>query len=122
MDYYRRIIMVTAFAFLSNSVLLAAPKQDHTIPQQRSMRYTSRPKGDAETWQKNVRARLFQLLKIDSSLQGRNSIPFGAKELSHADKGTYHIMEVEINSTSSRRIRVVVTIPNSKDKPVPAVV
>jgi len=122
MDYYRRIIMVTAFAFLSNSVLLAAPKQDHTIPQQRSMRYTSRPKGDAETWQKNVRARLFQLLRMDNSLQGRNSIPFGVKELYRADKGTYHIMEVEINSTSNRRIRIVVTIPNSKDKPVPAVV
>lgn len=122
MDYYRRIIMVTAFTFLSNSVLLAAPKQDHTIPQQRSMRYTSRPKEDTETWQKNVRARLFQLLKMDNSLQGRNSIPFGAKELSRADKGTYHIMEVEFNSTLNRRIRVVVTIPNSMDKPVPAVV
>ncbi|MDT8303656.1 MAG: alpha/beta hydrolase family protein [Sedimentisphaerales bacterium] len=122
MVIHRRMIMVTVFAFLSNSVLLAALKHDQTIPQQRSMKYTSRPKEDAGTWQKNVRFKLFQLLKMDKSLQRRNSIPFSPKELSHADRGTYHIMELEINSTSSRRIRIVVTIPNSKDKPVPAVV
>jgi hypothetical protein len=86
------------------------------------MRYTSLPKEDARTWQKEVRTKLFQLLKMDNSLQGRNSIPFSTKELSRANRGTYHIMEVEINSTSSRRIRVIVTIPNSKDKLVPAVV
>ncbi len=122
MDNYRQIIIAIVFAFLSCSVLLAAPKQDHTIPQQRSMRYTSRPTSDATTWQKDVRAKLFKLLKTDNSLQGRSSIPFGAKELSRADRGTYHIMEVEINSTSSRRIRVIVTIPNSNIRPVPAVV
>ena len=62
----RRIIMAIVFAFLSNSVLFAAPKQDHTIPQQRSMKYTSRPKEDAGTWQEEVRAKLFQLLKMDN--------------------------------------------------------
>ncbi|MHC4242706.1 MAG: dienelactone hydrolase family protein, partial [Planctomycetota bacterium] len=119
---HRRIIIAIVFAFLSNSVLLGAPKQDQAIPQQRSMRYTSRPTIYATTWQKDVRAKLFQLLKMDNSLQRRSSIPFDAKELSRADRGTYHIMEVEINSTSSRRIRVIVTIPSSKAKPVPAVV
>jgi len=79
----RRIIMVTVFAFLCNSVLLAAPKQDQTILQQRFMRYSSRPTSDATTWQKDVRAKLFQLLKMNKSLQGRSSIPFSAKELSH---------------------------------------
>jgi len=119
---HRRIIIAIVFPFLSNSVLLAAPKQDQAIPQQRFMKYTSRPKEDAGTWQKDVRARLFQLLKMDTSIQGRDSIPFSAKELSRADRGTYRIMEVEINSTPSRRIRIVVTIPNSQDKPFPAVV
>ena len=119
---HRRIIMAIVFAFFGNSVLLAAPKQDQAIPQQRSMRYISRSADDAKAWQEDVRARLFLLLKMDNSLQRRNSIPFSANELSRADRGTYHIMEVEINSTSSRRIRVVVTIPSSKAKPVPAVV
>ena len=117
---HRRIII--AIVFLSNSVLLAAPKQDQAIPQQRSMRYSSRPKEDTGTWQKEVRAKLFQLLKIDKLFRKRNSIPFNPKVLSSANKGTYRVMEVEINSTSNRRIRIVVTLPNSKDKPVPAVV
>ncbi len=119
---HRRIIIAIVFAFLSNSALLAAPKQNNTIPQQRSMRYTSRSKEDAGIWQKNVRAKLFQLLKIDKLFRKRNSIPFNPKILSSADKGTYRVMEVEINSTSNRRIRVVVTIPSSKTKPAPAVV
>jgi hypothetical protein len=122
MPNHIQIIIITVFAFFGNPVLFSAPKHDHTIPHQRSMRYTPRPKEDAQAWQEKVRARLFQLLKMDNSLQKRNSIPFNAKELSHADIGTYHIMEVEINSTSSRRIRVVLTVPKSKTKPVPAVV
>jgi hypothetical protein len=115
-------MMILFFAFIVEPVLLSAPIQDTAISQQRSMRYTSRPKKDARTWQEEVRARLFQLLKMDNSIQNRSSIPFRAKELSLTDRGTYHIMEVEINSTSRRRIRVVVTVPNSKAKPVPAVV
>jgi len=86
------------------------------------MRYTSRPKEETGAWQEEVRTRLFQLLKIDKLLRKRNSIPFNSKVLSSADKGTYRVMEVEINSTSNRRIRVIVTIPNSKAKLVPAVV
>jgi hypothetical protein len=122
MANHRQIIIITTFAFFSNSVLLSAPQQDNAIPQQRSMRYTSRPKEDARTWQEEVRARLFQLLKMDKSIQRRSSIPFNAKELSRADKGTCLIKEIEINSTSNRRIRVVVTVPSSKAGPFPAVI
>ncbi len=118
----RKIITITVFAFLGNSVLLSAPKQDHTIQQQRSMRYTSRPKEEAQIWQEEVRARLFQLLKMDNLLPKRSSIPFDTKEFSRANRGTYNIMEAEINSTSNRRIRVVVTIPTSEDGAFPAVV
>lgn len=117
-----RIIMIAAFAFIADSVLLSEPIQDNAIPKLRSMRYTSRSKEDAQEWQRDVRARLFQLLKMDDLLQGESSIHFGAKELSRADRGTYNIREVEINSTSSRRIRLVVTIPGSKAGPFPAVV
>ena len=118
----RRIIIVFFFAFLSNIVLLSALAKNKTFPQQRSMRYTSRSKEDAKVWQENVRAKLYQLFKMDNTIQGRNSIPFNAKVLFRADKGTYHITEVEINSTARRRIRAVVTVPNSKLKPFPAIV
>jgi len=122
MSNHRRIIIMIVFAFFSNSVLFSALKNDQIIPQQRSMRYTSRAKEDAGTWQENVRAKLYQLLKMDNSLHGKSSIPFNAKELSRADRGTYHIMEIELNSTSNRRIRVIVTLPSSKAGPFPAVV
>ena len=122
MGNHRRIIMIAVFVFITDPVLLSASKQDNAIPQMRSMRYTSRPKEDAGTWQENVRAKLFQLLKMDNLLQGKSSIPFNAKELSHADRETYHIMEIELNSTSSRRIRIIVTVPSSKTGPFPAVV
>jgi hypothetical protein len=49
-------------------------------------------------------------------------MPFNTKEFSRADRGTYYIMEVEINSTPGRRIRVIVTVPSSKAESVPAVV
>ena len=113
---------MTVFAFLSNPVLFSTSTQGKTISRQRSMKYTSRSKEDARAWQKNARAKLYQLLKMDNTIQGRNSIPFNAKELFRADKGTYHIIEIEINSTSKRHIRAVVTIPNSKTKLFPAVV
>jgi hypothetical protein len=86
------------------------------------MGYTSRPTDDARAWQVDVRARLFKLLKMDDLIPKRISIPFSPKELLRADKETYHVKEVEISSTSSRRIRVVMTIPNSIESTVPAVV
>ena len=86
------------------------------------MGYTSRSTDDARAWQVDVRDRLFQLLKMDELIPKRSSIPLNPKELLRVDKETYHMKEVEIRSTSSRRIRVVVTIPNSIECTVPAVV
>jgi len=65
---------------------------------------------------------LFQLLKMNDLTQRRDAIPLSIKELSSADRETYYVKEVEINSTSNRRIRIVVTTPSSKNGPVPAVV
>ena len=86
------------------------------------MAYTSRSSDAAKAWQVDLRARLLRLLKIDDLMPKRSSIPFSPKQLFRADKETYHVREVEINSTSTRRIRVVVTIPNSIEGSVPAVV
>jgi len=122
MDYHRRIVFTIVFAFFSSSVLPASPKQAPSIPAQRSMRYTSRSPDDAKAWQRDVRAKLFQLLKMDDLITKRNSIPFSPKELSRADRGIYHVKEIEINSTMSRRIPIVVTVPRTKDGLLPAVV
>ena len=122
MDDHRRIVLTIVLVFLSGSVLQASTEHDQSISSQRSMGYTSRSTDDARAWQVDVRARLFQLLKTDDLIPKRSSIPFSPKELLRADRERYHVKEVEINSTSSRRMRVVVTIPNSIKGTVPAVV
>ncbi len=92
------------------------------MPAQRSMKYTSRSADDASAWQREVRAELFQQLKMDDLIRKRDLIPLSPKELSRADRGTYHVNEIEINSTLSRRIRIVVTMPHIGDRLAPAVV
>lgn len=122
MNYHRQAILTLVFAFLGGFVISAAPANRPSAINQRSMRYTSRSVDDAGKWQKDVRARLFQLLKIDDLIAKRNSIPLDPKELFNADRKTYRVKEVEINSTPSRRIRIIVTIPRTKQGLFPAVV
>ena len=88
----------------------------------RTLKYTSRSAEDAKIWQNNVRAGLSKLLKIDDLLASKDAISLAPAELSSADKGTYCVKELEINSTSTRRIRIIVTLPISRKKPTPAVV
>jgi hypothetical protein len=122
MNNNRRIMMTIIIAFSTGFVLSAPQKQHPSISAQRSMRYTSRPANNAKVWQNNVRAKLFQLLKMDDLITNKNFISLNPKELSQADRGTYYVKEVEINSTASRRIRIIVTIPGTKHILVPAVV
>jgi hypothetical protein len=121
-NYHRQVILTIVFAYPVGIVLSATPENHQSAINQRSMRYTSRSADDAGKWQKNVRARLFQLLKIDDLVAGKNSISLNPKELSNADRKTYRVKEVEINSTPSRRIRIIVTIPCTNQGLVPAVV
>ena len=122
MNSLKGIAFATVFAFSGGSVLAAAPAQPPPIAVPRSMRYTARPADDAKAWQRNVRAKLFQQLRLEDLISKRNPIPLDPKELSGADRGTFRIAEIEINSTSSRRIRVTVTVPRGTGGPVPAVV
>ena len=114
MNALQRIVPVIVFVCLSNFAVGAS--------NQRLAKYTPRSSGAATSWQDNVRAKLFDLLKMDDLVQAKSDIPFNAKELSSADKETYRVREMEINSTPNRRIRIIVTIPISRTMPVPAVV
>ena len=122
MNDYRRTVLTMVIVFLSRSVLHASTEQSQSPSPQPSMRYSSRSADDAGAWQANVRARLFQLLELDQLFSKRSSIPFHPKELLRTDQDTYHVKEMEISATSTRRIRIVVTLPNSPIGPVPAVV
>lgn len=115
-------LLTAVLALVSSSIMQASTEHDRSGLAQRSMKYTSRSADDAGAWQEEVRGRLFQLLKMDDLVAARGSIPFEPEELRHARQETYHVKEVEINSTSTRRIRIVVTLPDVTDDRVPAVV
>ena len=88
----------------------------------RTMKYTSRPEKDAEIWQSNLRAKLFNILKMDDLSASLNSIDLNPKEILSEDKGEYLLKEIEFNSTKDRRISVILTIPKKTKGPWPAVV
>ena len=115
-------MMTIVLVFFTGFVQSASQKQHASVSAQRSMRYTSRPTDDARAWQSEVRAKLLQRLKIDDLITNRNFISLNPKELSQADRSTYCVREVEINSTLSRRIRIIVTTPRATDGLLPAVV
>ncbi len=93
---------------------------DPAAPKLRTMRYTPRSPREAVAWQKDLRARLFGLLKMNDLL--KTKIPFGTRLVSSEERTGYVFEEVEFNSTPGRRIKAVVTIPSTGTPPFPAVV
>lgn len=88
----------------------------------RTMKYSSRPVSATLNWQKEVRSRLFSLLKLDKLLSEKGNIALNPKELNSWDKGAYLQKEIEIKTTPGRRIKVVVTLPKQAGRQHPAVV
>jgi hypothetical protein len=84
-------------------------------PKPPKMRFASENRADAERWQAASRKIVFDLLKM-ADLQatrapGGEAIPFAAKVVRSKDRGKYLWSERELNTTPTRRIKVVVTIP-----------
>jgi hypothetical protein len=123
MKPYNLIILAAVFA-LSHVTLVWSDTEPAKVPapHYRMMTYTSRPANDARSWQRDVRAKLFEILKIEDLLAKRDGFAFDAKEISFADRGTHLVKELNINSTPGRNIRIIVTVPSSRKGPVPAVV
>jgi dienelactone hydrolase len=88
----------------------------------RRLRYTSRPAAAATAWQGELRARLFQLLKLDDLLACRGGMALHAREIHAESRDGYRAREIEIDATPGRRIRVLVTTPAQAPGPCPAVV
>lgn len=92
----------------------------------RSMKYSSRSPKEALAWQKELRAKLFGILKLDDLVARQKNkatrIPFNAKVLSSKKHEKYTLQEIEINSTPGRRFKAVLTLPAKSEAPFPAVV
>jgi len=122
MKRYRVILSCVLFCGLHLHTTASAVEQTVTAAlQQRRMQYSSRSAEQAGAWQKQVRAKLESLLKIDDLIQARHSIPLKPKRISLVKRGLYQVEELDINSTPGRRIRIIVTTPNTQDEPCPAV-
>jgi hypothetical protein len=94
--------------------------QDPAAPRLRAMKYTPRSRQKALAWQKELRRRLYGLLKLDDLIKAK--IPLASKVLLSEERPEYVFREVELNSTQGRRIKAIVTLPRSGTPPYPAVV
>jgi acetyl esterase/lipase len=94
--------------------------KDPAAARMRTMKYAPSSKTGAGRWQKDVRAKLARLVRVDD-LKGAK-IPLSIKVLSSSEKTGYVLEEVEIQSTPGRRIRAMRTIPRGGKPPYPAVV
>ena len=88
----------------------------------RTMKYSSRSAHDAAIWQKELRSKLSYLLKIDDLPANSKSIPLNPRVIVSKDKGSYILQEIEFNSTSNRRIMVILTLPAQSKGLSPAVI
>lgn len=94
--------------------------EDPSAAKLRTMKYSTRPKAAGVRWQKDVRAKLAKLVRVDD-LRGP-AIPLATKVLSTTEKPGYILQEVEISSTPGRRIKAMLSIPRGAKPPYPAVV
>lgn len=86
------------------------------------MNYSSMPSKEAIAWQKDLRAKLFHILKMDDLVSGRTHVYFSTKALSSEKRGKYVFRDVEINRTPGRRIQLTITLPTDLKGPFPAVI
>jgi hypothetical protein len=86
----------------------------------RAMRYTSGSRETAVAWQKELRGKFFDLLKL-SDLR-KMDIPLDAKVITTTDQGDYTLQEMTLRSTPGREIKVLLGVPKNAKGPCPAVV
>lgn len=101
---------------------LAQQSQDSANASFRQWRYTSRAASETYQWQNQLRSALFGILKLDDLVQQRASIPLSASLTVVEERESYHYQELQIHSTPTRTIPIVVTIPKTGQSPYPAVV
>jgi hypothetical protein len=88
----------------------------------RQKAYSSWSKSNADLWQSDLRSHLFDLLKLNDLMLDKEKPKLNPSLLKTGDSTSYSIKELEINSTDTRRIRLVLTIPKTARKDLPAIV
>jgi len=88
----------------------------------RQKAYSSWRKSNADVWQSDLRSHLFDLLKLNDLMLDKEKPKLNPTVIKTGDSTSYSIKELEINSTDTRRIRLVLTIPKTARKDLPAIV
>lgn len=88
----------------------------------RSMQYSSRTPEEALAWQKDLRAKLFSILKMDDLVSREAAAAFSTETVSSETRGNYALRGLAIDSTPGRRIEITATVPTNMKGPFPAVV
>ena len=104
--------------------------QSETPPPRRLLAFDAGTPEDAESWRQSSRTTLFALLNIDDLVagnrhdaSGRSPIDLNPTVLASEQLDLFTRQELEIDSRSDRRIKVVVTIPDgAKPGATPAIV
>ena len=86
------------------------------------MQYSSRTPEEALAWQKDLRAKLFSILKMDDLVSREAAAAFSTETVSSEKRGNYEFRGLAIDSTPGRRIEITVTVPTNMKGPFPAVV
>ena len=113
----------TALAHFDETLLhnQGEPVEAPDAQQIRMDRYAPGTPVHARQWQERVRGELLQLMHLSDLVRGP-AIPFAAKVIYSKDLGSYIMKEVEINSTRTRKMKVVLTVPKDATNRAPAVV
>ena len=88
----------------------------------RARKYNSRPKDQAMAWQRQLRRDLWPLLHLEDLVEGPQSIALDARVTAEERRDGYLLQHLELNSTPSRRMPALLTLPAGDESTVPAVV
>jgi hypothetical protein len=110
----QRSLLIT----LAMLLVVATTRADNSPS--RTMQFRAQTPAEAKTWQLQSRELISKMLQLTDLQATREAsgkaISFDAKTLAAEDRGKFTRTEIEFNSTPTRRIKAIVTIPKTSDQ------
>ncbi|MFO7973064.1 MAG: alpha/beta hydrolase family protein, partial [Candidatus Hydrogenedentota bacterium] len=113
----------TFFLIFALLIGLLAPLAHAGEPEAtRTMAYTPCTAEEAMAWQKDLRARLFELLHMRDLVETRSAIPLDARVLNSEEGDGLRLDTIELRATPGRLIQATFAVPGDhREGPMPAV-
>lgn len=113
---------ITTFYLLVILTLCTGTCLSYSQGSLRKMAYSRRSPAAAKKWQQDLRRQLFELLRLRDLIKDHAQLPLQPHTVAEHDCTTYQLLEVEIQSTPSRRIPILLSKPKPALAVCPAVV